>query len=155
MNNPFSGQVPMNRGANREVVAKSTSYRPGESHKVMYRDQYQDKMITPRNAGCEILRRYANGTLDLNHVANLIIDLRHKAADGGFLTEREKAVLALVLPQVFGSLIDAKIAQTVTKLSNDERLMLRILVDGRVREEANWNAGRGGGSIPGRHVTRS
>lgn len=154
--NPLAGQVPMNyrRGA-EETVAKSvesgTSYRPGETHKVEYRNQYSDG----RNVGCTPLRRYPNGILDHKYVANQVIDVLHKIKDGGFVTDFERALLTLVLPGKFKELVDPKIAQTMTKLSTDERMMVTLLVEQHLREELNWNAGLGGGSVPGRSSTRS
>ena len=155
-NNPFAGAVPLNyRQGTEETVAKSTSYRPGEQFKLEYRNQYNDRTIVPRNPGCEILRRYPNGVLDLKYVANKIIDIIHKIKDQGNITEMERAVLSLILPQQFGKLVNPKIAQTVTKLSNDERMALAVIVNQHTKEEMNYNAGLGGGSVPGRSSTRA
>jgi len=158
--NKLSGHVPLNiRQAPADVVAKAvsseTSYRTGETHNPDYRNQYNDRTIMPRNQGCTVLRRYPNGVMDFKYVAHQIIDIVHKIKDGGFVTEFEKAVLSLVLPGKFKELIDSKIAQTMTKLSNDERMMLGLMVEMHMREELNWNAGRGSGSVPGRSTTRS
>lgn len=154
--NPFAGHVPLNyRQGCEEAVAKSTSYRPGEYHPRNYRNQQQDKTIKPRNEGNTLLRRYPNGVLCHSEVVEKIIDVIHKMQDHGYITEIEKALLTLVLPQQFGKLIDSKIAQTMTRLSNDERLRLHVLVSARLREELNWQAGMGGGTVEGRSASRS
>jgi hypothetical protein len=159
-NNPYEGHVPLRRPNKDESLTKAktldeTSYRPGTTHPVEYRNQYTDPSITPRNTGCTILRRYPNGKLCFEYVVHEIYSLLNKVRDGGKLTQYEKAVLSLTLPKPFGKLIDSKIAQTMTKLSKDERLVLGHMIGTKMREEANWNAGRGGGSVPGRSSTRS
>lgn len=158
-NNPFAGHVPMHLVKSKEQAGKATSYKgtsyqSGKRFGVFYRDQYTDHTIAPRNAGCQCLRRYPNGILDYRYVADQIIDAMHKVKDGGVLTELEKAILCLVLPKEFSSLVDEKIAQTMTRLSNDERLVLASLVSAHLLEELNWNAGRGGGSVLGRSTSR-
>ena len=152
-NNPFCGAVPLNASIDREKVEKSTSYIPGDLYPTMYRDQYNDRTILPRNEGCTPLRRYPNGTLDFDYVMNIVIDLVHKAQSGGYLTEFEKAVLAVILPDKFSELIDQKIARTMANLSLEERMLLALKVERHMNEEMNYNAGRGG-SIQNRSVTR-
>jgi hypothetical protein len=158
--NPFRGRVPLHLRQDSEKVAKAvpldeTSYIEPMQHEVMYRNQYTDGSVTPRNTGCTILRRYANGVLCFQYVAGEIISILNKVQDAGYITEYEKAVLALVLPKPFGKLINSKIAQTMTKLTNDERMVLAHMVQAHLKERANWNAGLGGGSVPGRSTTRS
>jgi len=157
-NNPYAGRVPLNlrKSDTEEVVKAATSYRPGETHNPPVRDQYNDPKLTPRNVGCTPLRRYPNGKLDVKYVAAQIIDLIHKAQDGGKLTEFEKALLTSILPGKFQYPgMDSRLAGTHARLSDEEKLLVALLVNGHLREEMNWNAGQGGGSVPGRHVTRS
>lgn len=157
-NNPFAGSVPLNLIRDKEKVEKSvdsTSYRSGIQHPVECRSQYQDKTIKPRNMGCTPLRRYPNGQLDVKFVAHQIIDLVHKVKDSGDLTNYEKAILSLILPDQFRDLIAPKIAGTMARMSDEERLMVAIIVKQHMGEELNWNAGYGGGSVPGRSSTRS
>lgn len=149
-------RVPLNyRRGSEEVVAKAvesaTSYRPGDTHKVEYRTGYTEK---DRNEGCTPLRRYPNGMLDHKFVAHQVIDVLHKMQDGGNVTDFERALLTMILPGKFKELIDSKIAQTMTKLTTDERMMIAIIVEQHLREELNWNTGLGGGSVPGRSSTR-
>lgn len=148
--NPYAGQVPLNlrKGGNTETVAKSTSYRDGVTHKTEVR------MPKDREEGCTPLRRYPNGQLDVKYVAQIVVDMIHKVMDGGNLTDFEKAILTLILPAKF-NLMDKRLADTMTKMSDEERALVAIVVHGHLGEEINWNSGRGGGSVPGRHVTRS
>lgn len=159
--NPFSGHVPLNyrQGAEEAVekaVSSGTSYRPGETHETEYRNQFHGSEAAhpDRNEGCTPLRRYPNGMLDHKYVAHQIIDILHKVKDGGNVTDFERALLTMILPGKFKELVDPKIAQTMTKLSNDERMLISLIVEQHLREELNWNAGRGGGSVPGRSTTR-
>jgi hypothetical protein len=158
--NPYAGRVPIHLRQDKDKVSKAvaidqTSYRPGVTHPVEYRNQYLDRTITARNTGCTVLRRYANGVLCFDYVAQEIISLINKVKDRGKLTGYEKAILALVLPKPFGKLMDSKIAQTMTKLTNDERMVLAHMVAAHLQEVKNYNAGMGGGSVPGRGETRS
>lgn len=158
-NNPFAGRVPLNlrKSSSEETVAKSTSYRPGETHRIpTTRSQYDDPRLQQRNVGCTPLRRYPNGKLDVKFVAHQIIDLIHKAQDGGKLTEFEKALLTSILPVQFHFPgMDARLTRTLARMSDEERLLVAMIVNSHMQEEKNWNAGRGGGSVPGRSTSRS
>jgi hypothetical protein len=147
-NNFFSGRVPLNLRKNEEEVAKSTSYRDGITHHTEVR------IPKDREIGCTPLRRFPNGQLDAKYVAQTIVDLVHKVMDGGNLTEFEKAVLTSILPSHF-DLMDKHLAGTMAKMSDEEKAIVALLVQGHLGEELNWNAGRGGGSVPVRHMTRS
>lgn len=160
-NNPWAGRVPLNyrQGCEEEVAkavgAKETSFRPGVTHELKYQIPHNDRTIMPRNNGCTMLRRYADGRLDIPYVCGKIIEIIHKMKDAGHVTQFEKALLALTLPKPFQKLIDAKIAKTMTKISNEERMMLGLYLSQHLKEELNYNAGLGGGSVPGRGSTRS
>lgn len=152
-NNPYAGRVPLNlRQAPNDEIAKSTSYRPGVQHRVEYRNPNQDPSLM-RNEGCTPLRRYPDGRLDVPYVAQQVVDLIHKAENAGQLTSFEQALLSTILPVQF-QLIDPKLAATMARLTDEERLLIGLAVTRHMQEELNYNAGRGG-SIPGRHVTRS
>lgn len=158
--NPYAGAVPLHLRKDHNKVSKAvaldeTSFRSGHMHKPEYRSQYHDNTGTARNTGCTILRRYANGVLCFSYVAGEIISLLNKVQDNGHVTEYEKAILAMVLPKPFSKMIDSKIAQTMTKLTNEERMVLAHMVAAHMKEVQNWNAGQGGGSVPGRSTTRS
>ena len=151
---PFSGHVPLNlRRGDKDTIEKSTSFKPGKVHPVFYRDQYSDKTLDTRNPGCTVLRRYPNGMLDIEYVCGQVIELYHKAKHGGKLTQYEQAVLSIILPGPFGKLVDSKIAHTMTKMSQEEKLLVALQVRRHLNEELNYNAGRGGGSVPNRSTT--
>ena len=151
MNNVYAGRVPLNLRVNNEKLAKSTSYRPGSTHNLPVRNQHDD---LGRNTGITYARRYPNGKLDIKYVAGKIINIIHKARDGGKLLDDEKALLTVVLPGIY-PLMDAKIAGTMFRMSDEEKLLLALYLKQHLAEELNYNAGRGGGSVPGRHVTQS
>lgn len=154
-NNPLSGAVPLNLrgGQSEEEVAKSTSYREGITHPSTYRTPQQDPSLM-RNEGCTPLRRYPDGRLDTEFVASQVIDMIHKAEIGGNLTSFEQALLTLILPQKF-QLTNPKIAGTMARMTEEERGLVSLRVLRHMNEELNYNAGRGGGSVPFRHVTKS
>lgn len=153
--NPLAGRVPLNLrgGQTNEEVAKSTSYRPGIVHKPEYRNPNQEPSLL-RNEGCTPLRRYPDGRLDIPFVAHQVIGLVDKVQDGGTLTNFEKAMLSLILPGHF-QLIDPQIAATMAKITDEERMAVALTVMRHFNERQNWNAGRGGGSVPFRSTTRS
>ena len=150
-NNPYAGKVPLNIRKDESQLAKSTSYRPGIQHRLPVRNQHDD---LGRNAGITYARRYPNGRLDVPYVAHKVITIAHKAKDSGKLNGDEKALLSLVLPGIF-PLMDAKIAGTMFRMTDEERLMVAMAVRQHMAEEVNWNAGHGGGSVPGRSTSRS
>jgi hypothetical protein len=92
----------------------------------------------------------------VKYVASTIIDLIHKAQDSGKLTEFEKALLTVVLPKQFQFQgMDSRLAGTHARLSDEEKILVAMVISGHLKEEENWNSGQGGGSVPGRHTTRS
>lgn len=152
-NNIFAGRVPLNLRQDEDLVEKSTSYREGITHPTNYRTPQQDPTML-RNEGCTPLRRYPDGRLDTEFVANQVIDMIHKAEVGGNLTSFEQGLLTLILPQKF-QLVHPKIAGTMARMSDEERGLVALKVLRHMNEELNYNAGRGGGSVPFRHVTKS
>jgi len=156
-NSPYAGRVPLNLRRDPDTVAKSTStetsFRDGVTHKTEVRSPQIDGV--DRNEGCTPLRRYPNGKLDFKYVANQIIDTLHKLQDGGNLTSFEKAMLVSILPGKFEGLMDKRLAGVHARMTDEEKIAVALLVNAHLQEEVNWNAGRGGGSVPGRSVSRS
>lgn len=155
-NNPYAGAVPLHlrKRGQGEAITKSTSWRPGVTHITPVRNQHDDLSIAPRNAGVTYARRYPNGRLDVKYVAMKVIDIIHKAKDGGFLTADEKALLTLILPGHF-MLMEMSLASTMFRMTDEERMLVSITVQRHLNEELNFNAGRGGGSVPDRSSSRS
>ena len=148
-NNPYAGRVPIHlRKEGSDLSKSATSYREGIKH------PSTNRMPKDRNVGCTPLRRYANGLLDVDYVAGEVISLIHKAQDGGNLTAFEMSLLSVIIPGKF-KLVAKPIAQTHTRLSDEEKALVAIKVMQHMGEEKNWNAGMGGGSVPLRSTTRS
>jgi hypothetical protein len=152
-NNVYAGRVPLNlrKSGEAEKLAKSTSYRSGIEHPVSYRTPQKDSLM--REEGCTPLRRYPNGLLDVNYVAQQVVDIVHKAEMGGNLTSFEQAILSVILPDKF-QLADISISNTMARLTDSEKMLVALQVQRHLNEELNYNAGRGGGSVPFRHVSK-
>ena len=149
----MAARIPLNlrNKANEGRIEKSASYRSGISHPQTYRTPANDSTIEPRFDGNQPLRRYPNGVLDVAYAANKVIDIIHKIQDAGNVTDYEKALLSSILPVTIGGM-SSDMAHALTKLSAAEKVVVQAAVEGHLAAEANWNAGRGGGSVPGRKI---
>jgi len=113
-----------------------------------------------RVRGNELFRRYPNGTLDLQGAKNLVVDALHRVKESGGhdqLNALEKVALSVLFPMSFeyvASGMEQAVAEVQLKLSPVEVMQIRELVASHLAEELNWNAGLGGGSVPGRNTTR-
>jgi len=114
-----------------------------------------------RNIGNVFFRRYVGGSLDYDYACHKIIDAIHRykdTKDAHQLNNEEMTALGVLFPQVF-TFVDNTIVNTIAavqmRLAPEEVAMLRKKVAAHLAEEMNYNAGRGGGSVPGRHDTRS
>jgi hypothetical protein len=92
------------------------------------------------------VRRYPNGELDFEWMANQIIDAIHTSEMNGHLTPVEQAVLTIIFPLKF-RYMEPQQAEIMTQLSDSEKDMLTLLVEKHMGEEANWAAGFGGGNV--------
>ena len=90
-----------------------------------------------------------------------MIDALHRAKDCGGtdqLNTVEKVVLSVLFPGSFSHIGDGMVDAVSTvhlRLSPLEVQEVRGAVARHLAEEMNYNAGRGGGSVPGRSSTRS
>lgn len=117
----------------------------------------ESKYKTPEYAwmaGNGPFRRYANGMLDIPHAVTHVLECLDKAKDGGYLNEMEKCILSIIVPGM-DALVSKEIASTKVRLSPEEEAKIRLMVVANRREALNWNAGRGGGSVPMRTSTKS
>lgn len=138
--------VPLNR--REDFVQKSESRIP--------------TIDTASNRGpADLLRRYPNGTLDIDTAVDRIVELITRIKDvnqGGRshlpLDASEKAILTVVIPGVVLG-IPENVAQTMLRISGPEKLIIRAKVVAKIKEIQNWNAGRGGGAVPGADMTVS
>ncbi len=108
--------------------------------------------------GNEMFRRFLSGMLDLKYSARKVVDAIHHVKLGFALSPEDRAVLVAMFPGVpaFGG-ADAGLAEAVSRvnirISGPERDAIRQIVSMHFAEEMNWNAGLGGGSVPGRSST--
>ncbi len=137
-------RVPLNSPMHKD---RNPSFRANKVHESKYASR--DAVWQPGNS---ILRRYANGMLDVQDAASKVVECIGKVRDGGFVNEMEKCVLSLVIPGM-DMLVPRSIAATKLRLSPEEILKVRMLVSAKTNEMLNYNGGRGGGSTPMRTVT--
>ena len=142
---------------NTRVPLNSPLYK---SANPSYRKQKlrESKYKVPNNSwmpGNSILRRYANGQLDYDYAASKIFECMDKLRDGGTMLPGDQALLSLVMPGMEKVKIPGAMAATMIKLSDEEKMKLRLLVSAQRSEMLNWNAGLGGGSTPMRTTSTS
>jgi hypothetical protein len=104
------------------------------------------------------IRRYPNGQLDAKWVANQIIDAIHAMEFNGTtgdpnlgsasLLPLQAAMLTVVFPAKYRKMEPMQ-AEIMTQMSDSEKEMVAALVEKQVADEQAWNAGQGGGSVPG------
>ena len=142
---------------------EGTDYRPGEESAYNVAPGVRPSYRTPpeRVNGNPMFRRYPDGKLDVAYAVHQVVDALHRVKESGGhdqLNSLEKIALSVLFPMSF-QYVDPGMAPAVAsvqlRLGPAELLMIREAVGGHLAEEANWNAGRGGGSVPGRHVTRN
>jgi len=112
--------------------------------------------------GNAVFRRYPDGSLDIDYAANKVIDMVHRVQESdnssGFLTNQEELTLSVVFPRAFSfvdsSLLD-RMREVNLRITMDEAVLVALKVQAHLREELNWSAGQGGGSVPGRSSTRA
>lgn len=112
--------------------------------------------------GNAVFRRYPDSSLDIDYAANKVIDMVHRVQESdnssGFLTNQEELILSVCFPRVFSfvdvSLLD-RMREVNLRITSDEAVLVAMKVSAHLKEELNWNAGHGGGSITGRSNTRA
>lgn len=118
--------------------------------------QYRTPM--GRENGNVVFRRYPNGDLDLEAAKHIVVDILHKAKDKSPLTTLEELIVGCMFPGLF-AFVDSRIAGSIMdvqlRLAPWECDLITRMVSAHLLAETNYNAGMGGGSVPGREVTRS
>lgn len=113
-----------------------------------------------RVRGNEFFRRYINGRLDLKYAVSRVVDAIHRVKDSGGhdqLNNQEKTALGILFPLQFsfvGDTMTDAVAMVQMRLALVEVEQIRRAVAAQLQEELNYNAGRGGGSTPGRSQSR-
>jgi hypothetical protein len=142
---------------------EGTDWRPNEESNYQVPPGVRAEYRTPadRVSGNVMFRRYPNGMLDISLAMSCVVDALHRVKESGGhdqLNSLEKVALSVLFPTMF-QYVAPGMAQSVAsvqlRLSPVEILQIREAVSRHLAEELNWNAGRGGGSVPGRHVTRN
>ncbi len=126
------------------------SFRNHEIHRPEYKYQGDDR---PNTHMMSVIRRYANGKLDVRWAANMIIDAVHALEDVGPLTPLQEALVTIVFPDKYQGMMPQE-AQLKTQFSASEKAEVRDLVEAHFAEEENYNGGNGGGTVEGRSVTK-
>lgn len=108
----------------------------------------------PSTHAMSIIRRNPDGTLDYQWAKNMVIDAVHSMHYPHALLPIHQALLTVIYPNRFRAMEPAQ-AQILTQFSPSEKDKVRELVEAQIKEEENWNTGRGGGSVEGRGTTRS
>ena len=140
-----------------------TDWRPGEVSAVQLGQGVVAQYRTPpdRVSGNQMFRRYPNGDLDIESAKNCVVDALHRVKDSGGTSEQlnslERVALSVLFPMSFSHVppgMSGSVAAVQLRVSPAELIMVREVVARHLAEEANYNAGLGGGSVPGRSVTR-
>ena len=105
------------------------------------------QMPTNRVRGSNVFRRYPDGRLAMDWAKHRVVEALVKKGDGIPLTEYEHQAVAVVFPEMVKG--HPEFARIGTPLSKGEISALRKMVKAFMGERLNYNAGRGGGSVPG------
>ena len=127
------------------------SARPNEIHESNYSNMDERESSMQDSSR---IRRHVNGELDYKWTMHQIVSAIHRAETGEYLTPIEESLLTVFFPIKFTK-VEAAQAEIRTQLSRTEKKFLKEMVEARLKEELNWNAGRGGGSVEGRSRTLS
>jgi len=129
------------------------SFRPHHTHNINYETQkWPDR---PNTHAMSVMRRYADGKLDLQWAKNMVLDAIKGSSFEGGGAERpvQMALATLILPEKIRE-VEPRQAEIMTQMSATEKQQVRTLVLAQLAEEENWNAGVGGDSVEGRSKTR-
>lgn len=145
---PLHLQNPDIAKAAKNASPSYETFRPNEVHPVQYHEMEDRSSLGQNNR----IRRYPNGELDFKWVMNQLVDALRDASYNHILLPIQAALLTVVLPLKHRKM-EPQQAEILTKLSDSEKNVIRIMLEAHEREVDNWNAGQGGGSVPGRHKT--
>jgi hypothetical protein len=138
------------KATGQQVNPSYEAFAPHQRFKPAYKELGPDR---PSTHAMSMIRRNPDGTLDYEWAKNVVIDAVHNAATPHSILPVHLALLQVVLPDKFRNM-EPQQATILTQLSDSEKSKVREMVEAQLREEENWNAGQGGGSVPGRHITR-
>lgn len=152
---PLHIQKALSGGSPEEQL---TDYRPTEPM-VTVTSGVHSSHRTPsdRAHGNDTFRRYADGTLDIEYAKHKVLDMVHKVRDKHPLNNIEQCILTCCFPEAFYYMdpdVAANIRAIALRVTPREMLAIAMAVSSHLAEEMNYNAGKGGGSTPGRSQTR-
>ena len=153
---PFHIQKALSGGSPEEAL---TDYRQTEPA-TMVVSGVTSSYRTPANraTGNDVFRRYQDGALDISYAKDKVVDMIHAVKDGHSITEVEKCILTCCFPEVF-YFVDPDVAANLMRINlritPQEMVAIAMAVAAHLSEEANYNAGMGGGSVPGRGTSRA
>ena len=139
----------------------ATDYKQEEDLARISTPQAQYRTPLDRVNGNEFFRRYIGGQLDLAYACEKVVWALARAKDGGGINQlntEEQTALGILFPAQFpvmDSGMVGAVAAVHNRLSPMEMQAIRQGVAAKLQEIMNYNAGRGGGSAPGRSYTRS
>ncbi|NJL53706.1 hypothetical protein HC928_00275 [bacterium] len=111
-----------------------------------------------RENGNHVFRRYPNGNIDIEDAKNTVVDIIVKVKDGLQITDLEKTILGCMFPLMF-PFVDTRLQEPFMRvqlrLAPWEMALICDKVTAHLAEVMNYNAGLGGGSVPGRSSSRS
>lgn len=151
MNKYHGPRVPLNMQRNLSKAKPSQinpsyeSARPNE----IFPETYGPMIGRPSTHAMAWMRRYPDGTLDFQWALNVLIDAVKKAEYNHYLTPLEESMINVIFPNSYPSSPEG-IADIRTQLSRTEKRTLKEMAEAQFKEELNYNAGEGGGSVPGR-----
>lgn len=132
---------------------KSSSYESFQPHRA-HPTTYKEMEDRPGVEMGSVVRRYPDGRLDYEWVKQNVLEALHHLQLGTVpVNGTQQALLQLVFPTRV-RFMDPQQAEIQTQLSESEKNALKMLVDASLKEQENWNAGFGGGSVEGRSVTK-
>lgn len=143
-------RVPLNF-PNREAIGKALSGAFNESTPAVGVTFDPKTFYRERSEPNPIVRRYVDGTIDWDSLVARVVEGLFERHRGVILDAHSQALVSLVASDA----VEKPDPMTATKvrLTAAEKTELRRRVDARLKEMENWNAGTGGGSVEGRHVT--
>jgi hypothetical protein len=136
-----------------KAIGENPSYESFREN-VIHPANYSNMEGRPSTHGMSRIRRYPNGRLDFVWAANLVINAVKQAEKNEPMTDLEESFLTVLFPVKFSKKEPAQ-AEINTQLSSGEKEHLREYVTAHFAEELSYNAGQGGGSVPGRTRTLS
>ena len=139
----------LSKAAKKHENPSYESARDNEIHEPQY-EAMDDRPSSMHDSSR--LRRNVNGELDYKWAMHQVVNAIHSTETGEYLTPLEESLLTVFFPVRF-SKVEVAQGEIRTQLSRTEKKHLKNMVDARLKEELNWNAGNGGGSVEGRSRT--